>query len=134
MEAQTKRHPEHLKSPFSNCWVVVRGGGDIASGSIQRLRWAGFPVIVTELPNPLVVRRLGSFASAVYDGCCQVEGTPAQLVHSPQQAQEYIEQFPDGVPVLIDPPARVLDDVRHHVLIDGRMAKKPLDTHPDQAP
>lgn len=135
MATQTTRPARSLKnSPFSNCWVVVRGGGDIASGPIQRLRWAGFPVIVTELPQPLVVRRLVSFSNAVYEGECDIEGTPAKLVQSVAAAQQQVQRSREIVPVIVDPEARVVNEIRPFILIDGRMAKKPLDTHIDQAP
>jgi len=122
------------RNPFRNWPVVVRGGGEIVSGAIQRLRWAGLPVIVTELPRPLVVRRLCSFANAVFEGECEVERTPARLVRSADEALDYLREHPEGVPVLVDPEARVLDHIEPAVLIDGRMAKQPLDTRMDQAP
>ncbi|MBN1570359.1 MAG: molybdenum hydroxylase, partial [Acidobacteria bacterium] len=49
-------------------FVIVRGGGDLASGVALRLRQSGLPVVITELPMPLAVRRRVSFASAVYTG------------------------------------------------------------------
>ena len=50
---------------FSDNLVVVRGGGDLGSGVIWRLRRVGFPVIVLELERPLTVRRTVAFSSAV---------------------------------------------------------------------
>jgi xanthine dehydrogenase accessory factor len=35
---------------FSRALVLVRGGGDLASGAILRLHRAGFPVVMMELP------------------------------------------------------------------------------------
>jgi len=134
MEEQTTVTNPRLSNPFADLWVVVRGGGDIASGAIQRLRWAGFPLIVTELEKPLVVRRLVSFSNAVYEGQCLIERTPAKRVASVAEAQAYLEQEPEGVPVLVDPTAELLHEVRPTVLVDGRMAKQALDTHVDQAP
>ncbi len=54
--------------------VLVRGGGDLASGVIARLYRAGWIVLVTELPQPLVVRRTVSFAQAVFTGQVCIEG------------------------------------------------------------
>ena len=45
--------------------VIVRGGGDLASGVAVCLHEVGFGVLVTELAQPLVVRRAVSFAEAV---------------------------------------------------------------------
>ena len=33
--------------------IVVRSGGDIATGTIQKLRRSGFPVLVLEIDHPL---------------------------------------------------------------------------------
>lgn len=123
-----------IANPFSQAWVLVRGGGDLVSGAIQRLRWAGFPVIVAELAQPLVVRRWVSFANAVYEGACEVEGTPAKRVNGLQEARRYIASTPDGVPVLVDPSAQLLPQLKPAILLDGRMAKGPADTRMDQAP
>ena len=53
--------------------VVIRGAGDLASGIALRLHRAGFPVIHTEIEQPLAVRRAVAFAQAVFDGRCRVE-------------------------------------------------------------
>src|SRR5665648_20631 len=46
--------------------VVVRSGGDLATGIIHRIWRAGFEVGVTEMPYPMAIRRTVSFAEAVY--------------------------------------------------------------------
>ena len=65
---------------FKRVPVVVRGGGDLASGVIYRLVKAGFPVLVTELAQPLAIRRAVSFASAVIEGMVTIKGTNSILV------------------------------------------------------
>jgi len=57
---------------FSRVSVIVRGGGDLASGVVYRLVKAGFPVLVIELERPLAIRRAVAFASAVFDGSITV--------------------------------------------------------------
>ena len=37
--------------------VLIRGAGDLASGTAHRLWQAGFDIVMLELPQPLVVRR-----------------------------------------------------------------------------
>ena len=44
---------------------LVRGGGDLATGVVWRLTRAGWPVVVTELPAPLTVRRTVAVSTAV---------------------------------------------------------------------
>ena len=53
---------------FEDHLVVVRGGGDLATGTIYRLHRAGFPVLVLELQKPLAIRRTVAVASAVNEG------------------------------------------------------------------
>ena len=50
--------------PIEPCPVIVRGGGDLGTGVIYRLHKSGFPVIVLELAQPLVVRRRVAMATA----------------------------------------------------------------------
>ena len=37
--------------------IIVRGGGDIATGTIYKLHQSGYPVLVTEIANPSAIRR-----------------------------------------------------------------------------
>ena len=119
--------------------ILIRGGGDLASGVALRLYKAGFRLLITELPQPLVVRRLVSFAEAVYAGQASVEGIQAQLVQNINQALSVMEA--GQVPVLVDPGAQVLRSFRSNgsgpnlgVLIDARMTKRPPEIGLDSAP
>ena len=44
--------------------IIIRGGGDLASGIALRLFRAGYRFLITEIPEPLTVRRTVSFAEA----------------------------------------------------------------------
>ena len=46
--------------------VLMRGAGDLATGTALRLHHAGFSLILTELPQPTAVRRTVAFSDAVY--------------------------------------------------------------------
>ena len=37
--------------------VIVRGGGDIATGTISRLFHSGYPVVILETTSPSAIRR-----------------------------------------------------------------------------
>ena len=37
--------------------IIVRGGGDIATGTIYKLYQSRFPVLVLEISNPSCIRR-----------------------------------------------------------------------------
>lgn len=117
---------------FSRALVVVRGGGDLASGVVYRLRRAGFPVVVTELESPLFVRRTVSYGEAVYSGTIQVDGLTARLVSNPQEIDTVLAT--GDIPVIVDPEARCIGDLQPAVVVDGRVAKVNVDTRITDAP
>ncbi len=100
--------------------VVVRGGGELASAAARLLFLSGMRVVVLEREQPLAVRRLVSFADAVFSGERSVEGVAGRLVGA--------DAVPDGpvsyVPVVIDPEGRFLARGAADVIVDGRMAKR----------
>jgi xanthine dehydrogenase accessory factor len=101
--------------------IIVRGGGDLASGVILRLHRAGIKVVVTELAKPLVVRRAVSFAQAVYDGRVQVEEATGILVKNAEEAQTEMDR--GNVPVCIDPEGTICAQLHSDVIVDARMRK-----------
>jgi len=117
---------------FRHVPVIVRGGGDLASGVVYRLVKAGFPVLVTELARPLAIRRAVSFASAVYEGQITIEGVTARLIAGPEEAAACWAA--GQVPVLVDPAGESIAILQPTVLVDGRMAKRNLGTAMSDAP
>lgn len=111
---------------------MVRGGGDLASGAALRLYRAGWQVVIVELPQPLVVRRLVSFAQAVFDGQAQVEDVTARLAVDMAGVEQILTQ--GGIPVLVDPALDCLHAFRPDVLVDGRMTKHAPETGLEAAP
>ena len=110
----------------TNSLVLLRGGGDLASGVALRLHRAGIKVVITELPEPLAVRRTVSFSEAVYVEHHSVEGVQARLI-KPDQLSAALEA--GEIPVLVDPDANILTfDLRpwtFAVVVDARLIKKP---------
>lgn len=104
--------------------IVLRGGGDLASGIALRLHKTGFQIIILELEKPLAVRRTVSFCEAVYEGTQTVEGVTARLV-SPDQLPAAWDA--DEIPVLIDPHANILKNLQSAFVIDARLMKTPPD-------
>ena len=104
--------------------VLLRGGGDLASGVALRLHRAGIQVIIAELAQPLAVRRSVSFAEAVYEGYHTVEEVTARLV-KPEQLVSALEA--NEIPVVIDPNADILTTYpsKFSVVVDGRLTKQP---------
>lgn len=101
--------------------IVVRGGGDLASGVVLRLHRAGLPVLVTELEQPLVVRRAVSFAQAVYDGQVMVEEVMGVRVSS--EAEMLTALAKGRVPVAVDPDSALCKRRHADVIVDARMRK-----------
>ena len=100
--------------------LLIRGGGDIASGVAIRAYRAGFKVFITELPQPLAVRRTVSFSEAIYEGKWTVEGVTARRAESAGQIIDIMNDR--DLPVIIAPD---IDDLLldYQVLIDARLAK-----------
>ena len=117
---------------FSDKLVIIRGAGDLATGTIHALVSAGYPVVALEVPQPSSIRREVSFSEAVYEGEKSVEGITAVLA---KDAQEALTLAAEGTPaILVDPACDILETVRPAVLIDAVLAKRNLCTHRDMAP
>jgi hypothetical protein len=71
---------------FKNILILIKGAGDLASGVAYRLKRSGFPLIMTELPAPLLVRRTVAFGEAVYNAETTVEGITARNVGTLKEA------------------------------------------------
>ena len=111
--------------------IIVRGGGDIASGTIHRLRRCGFPVLALESAQPSAIRRRVAFSEAVYDGVSSVEGIACRLSSSLGQALDIIQS--GQVAIMVDEDCRILKEIRPWALVDGIMAKQNLGTHREMA-
>src|SRR5438093_10942339 len=111
--------------------VLIRGGGELASAAARLVFLAGFEVAVLEREAPLAVRRRVCLAEAVFSGAAVVEETAGRLV----PISEIRAAWETGgfVPVAVDPDGASLADLEPGVVVDGRMAKRALDTRIDQA-
>jgi xanthine dehydrogenase accessory factor len=128
-------------SPVGNALVLLRGGGDLASGVALRLHRAGIQTVIAELAQPLAVRRTVSFAETVYEGRHTIEGVAARLV-KPEQLPAALEA--GEIPVLIDPDATILTNFQFTnsqstnyqftVVIDARLIKQPPAPLPVRVP
>jgi xanthine dehydrogenase accessory factor len=111
--------------------VLIRGGGDIASGVAVRLHRAGFQVLITELPTPMVVRRSVSFAEAVPLGVVQVEGISGRLIKDISEVKGIFQN--SQISVLVDPDLTCREELNPRVIVDARMVKKPPKEGKEQA-
>ncbi|MGE5678643.1 MAG: selenium-dependent molybdenum cofactor biosynthesis protein YqeB [Pseudomonadota bacterium] len=116
---------------FSEYRIIVKGGGDLASAVAHKLFRAGFPVIITELEKPMMVRRNVSFANCIYEGEWTVEGITSVLTDA-----EGVEQvLAEGrLPVVIDPRCSIRRQIKPTAIVDAILAKENLGTKLDDAP
>ncbi|MBI5876987.1 MAG: EF2563 family selenium-dependent molybdenum hydroxylase system protein [Chloroflexi bacterium] len=116
----------------STLTVVVRGGGDLASGVAHRLHRAGCRVAITELPQPLVVRRTVAFASAVRDGMIEIEGVRARRVADAAAASPVMDH--GEIAVIVDPAGELAHRLGARAVVDAIMAKTNTGTRIGDAP
>jgi len=116
----------------NNILVIIRGGGDLATGVAVRLFRAGFPVMILEIERPTVIRLPVSFARAIYEGKLIVEDVEAVLIPSWEKAEDIIKQ--GKIPVLIDSEGNYIEKLSPTVIVDAILAKCNLGTRIDQAP
>ncbi|MCC7354956.1 MAG: EF2563 family selenium-dependent molybdenum hydroxylase system protein [Anaerolineae bacterium] len=112
--------------------VLIKGAGDMASGVAWRLHRAGFPIVMTELAQPLAVRRAVCFAEAIFIGETTVEGVVARRVPDVAAARALLAQ--GMIPMPVDPVARCREELAPAVLVDGIMAKANTGTRLADAP
>jgi xanthine dehydrogenase accessory factor len=106
--------------------ILIRGGGDLATGVALRLIRTGLRVVVTEIAQPLAVRRTVSFAEAVYSGEITVEGVPAHRIPDPTDSFRVLMVLgKQQIPVLVDPECTSAKALHASVVVDARMTKRP---------
>jgi xanthine dehydrogenase accessory factor len=112
--------------------ILIKGGGEMATGVAHRLFHSGFLVCLTEIPEPLAVRREVSFCEAIYEGQKTVEGLKAIRVEG--QAKVYQAWTKGLIPILVDPQCRVRRKLNPDVIIDAILAKTNTGTQINDAP
>lgn len=112
--------------------LIVRGGGDLASGVIHRLYKCGYQVLVLECVKPSAIRRRVSFGEAVYDGTSRVEGVTGRLIKDISECRKVWDE--KEIPILVDENADAVSELKPDALIDAILAKKNLGTTRMMAP
>lgn len=112
--------------------IIVRGGGDLATGTIHCLWSAGLRVLVLEAEHPAAIRRQVSLCEAVYEGETAVEGLRAVRIAGLEEAASVWAE--NAVPVLVDPKGESIARAKPEVVVDAILAKKNLGTRRDMAP
>jgi len=104
----------------------------MATGVAHRLFHSGFLVCLTEIPEPLAVRREVSFCEAIHEGEKTVEDVKAKRVEDEAAIQQ---AWAEGlISILVDPQCRVRRKLNPDVIIDAILAKTNTGTRISDAP
>ncbi len=112
--------------------VLIRGGGELASATIHKLKKSGLRVVVCDLAKPTCVRRLVSFCNAVYEDEWTVQGETSRYIHNLADIEPTLDA--GLIPVLTIPDRDVLDYLKPDIFIDATISKKPPDYDTTWAP
>ena len=96
--------------------IIVRGAGDLATGTIHRLKKSGFHLLVLETDHPAAIRRQVALSEAVYSGSTCVENVEAVRIESVEQMRQVWEE--GKVPVLVDPKGESIRLLKPKVDVD----------------
>ena len=97
--------------------VIVRGGGELASGVIHCLYRAGLRVIVLEQEQPTATRRRVSFADAIYRGEATVERLTCHLAKTVKEAKQRVKK--GELIMLCDPKGDCIKELKPRVVVDA---------------
>lgn len=112
-------------------FVVIRGGGDLATGAALRLHRSGMEVAICEIAAPTSIRRTVCFSEAVRLGETEVEGVTARRAE-PEEVPKLLKE--GVVPVLVDPEGACIRAMKPDAAADLILAKRNLGTTIDMAP
>jgi len=117
---------------MNNDIVVVRGGGDIATGTIHKLYRCGFKVVILEIENPSSIRRAVCFSEAVYDKKTMVENVVCEKANDIDDIHNILNK--GNIPIIIDPNGKYIKKLNPLVVVDAILAKINLGTNKNMAP
>lgn len=112
--------------------IVVRGGGDLATGIAYRLFKSGFKVVILDIKEPTSIRRKVSFSEAIYSGEIVVEGVKAVLASNLNELYKIMDN--GFIPVYVDKKGEIIKNIKPLAVIDSIIAKINLGTTKDLAP
>jgi len=104
----------------------VRGGGDLATGVVQKFYRAGFNVLILETQTPTAIRRSVALCEAVYTDVVMVEYMTCRKISEVDEAKKCWSE--GQIPLLIDPEGKSIKELRPAALIDAIIAKRNLGT------
>jgi xanthine dehydrogenase accessory factor len=120
-----------MASNPNNKIILIRGGGDLATGVAQKFYRSGFRVVVLEAKEPTAIRRSVSLSEAVYDGIAKVEDMVCRKVSEVNEFEDCRQK--GEIPLLIDPCGKSIEAIKPSAVVDAIMAKKNMGTFKSMA-
>jgi xanthine dehydrogenase accessory factor len=118
---------------MKNLNVLIKGAGEMATGIAHRLYRSHIArIVMTEIAEPLTVRRTVAFSEAVYEGEALVEGVEVKRIVGLDQLHGLWGA--GGIGVIVDPEWGILKDLKPDVVVDAIMMKHYTGTKNDEAP
>lgn len=112
--------------------VIIRGGGDLATGVAEVLYSSGFKILILDIEKPSSIRRSVCFSEAIYDGVTKVENIICKKVENENEIEKcWNEKI---IPIMVDEKGKIIKKIRPNVVVDSIIAKKNLGTTRDMAP
>ncbi len=112
--------------------VLIRGGGDLASATIHKLKRSGMRVVVCDIAKPSCVRRSVSFCNAIYEGDWEIQGETSRHIENMTDIEPTLDA--GLIPVLTIPDREVRDYLKPDVYIDATVSKRTPDYDLSWAP
>jgi xanthine dehydrogenase accessory factor len=117
---------------LSELALVIKGAGEMATGIAHRLYVSHIKhIVMTEIPEPISVRRTVAFSEVVFDGEMTVEGVVAERIKTVDDVQNIWKK--ERIPVIVDPQWTIVNILKPDIVIDAIMAKKNLGTKKKEA-
>ena len=112
--------------------VVIRGGGDLATGVAEVLYQSGFKILILDIEKPSSIRRSVCFSEAIYDGVTKVEDIICKKVENENDIEKcWNEKI---IPIMVDEKGEIIKKIKPDVVVDSIIAKKNLGTTKEMAP
>lgn len=112
--------------------VVIRGGGDLATGVAEVLYQSGFKILILDIEKPSSIRRSVCFSEAIYDGVAKVENIICKKVENENEIEKcWNEKI---IPIMVDEKGEIIKKIKPDVVVDSIIAKKNLGTTKEMAP
>ena len=102
---------------FKDKIVVVRGGGDLASGTINRLHNIGFKVLVLEIPQPNFIRRKVCYGQAIYEKKFTLEDVISKKADNLDEIENIWRE--GKIPVYVDPEMKIVSEIKPIAVINN---------------